>query len=149
MRRTLAVLLAGIVACAESPVAAPVSEPDLPRDATPTPTVVASYTLVLVNGAVLPSESPTGAGQWDYDGAKIELEMALLVFYNDGTFEESWFHRRNGSAYSPQTSKGSYRRTSDSTLQIGSGNGATVMTLTATGLVWKLPGFTLTYELQK
>jgi len=152
MRRSTAVLLAGMLACSESTVLAPpVREPDSPRESTPTATLVANYSLVLVNGTALPSESPTGAGQWDYDGAKIQLEMASLAFYNDGTVVESWFHRNavNGQAVPPQTCKGRYTRLSDSTLQIGSGEAASVVTLTATGVVWQVAGFTLTYELVK
>lgn len=152
MRRAFAVLLAGILACSDSPVLAPsVLEPDSPQEPTPAPTLVASYALVLVNGAPPPSESPVGAGEWDYDGVEYVLDMATLAFFNDGTFVQSWYHRRklSGQSIAPQSFKGRYTRISDSTLQLGIGDGATLATLTETGLVWRFAGFALTYELQK
>ena len=152
MRPTFAFLLAGMLACSDSSVLdPPVSEPDPPREPTPAATLVASYALVLVNGSPLPSESPTGAGQWDYDGVQYVLDMATLAFYKDGTFVESWYHRRkvSGESIAPQNCTGRFTRISDSTLQLGVGEGATLVTLTATGLVWQFAGFTLTYELQK
>lgn len=151
MRRTCAVLLAGILACSNYSVAPPVRELDLPREPKPAPTLVATYALVLVNGAPLPSDSPIGAGQWDYDGVRYVLDMATLAFYSDGTFVESWFHRGalSGESMTPQCSTGRYTRISDSTLQLGIGSGATLVSVTATGLLWQFAGFTLTFELQK
>jgi hypothetical protein len=153
--RTLAVLLLGILACADSGIVAPLAgEPDSPPVVPPTapaPKVGANYALVLVNGAPLPSASPTGAGQWDYDGAQVKLVGATLAIYTDGTLVEWWEHRssRDWSVSFSQTCPGRYTRISESTLQVGVGEGATFVTLTATGLVWKVAGFTLTYELQQ
>ena len=155
MLRTSGVLLLGIVACSDSPIVAPpAGEPDSPPIAPPTVPVSqvgAHYALVMVNGAPLPSESPTGAGQWDYDGAQVKLVGATLAIYSDGTIVESWEHlsSRDRSAPITQTCVGRYTRISESTLQIGVGEGETFMTLSATALVWQLPDFTLTYELQK
>lgn len=150
MLRTMAVLLLGILACSDSPVVAPLlSEPEPPRVPTPAPILAVGYTLVLVNGAPLPSESPVGAGQWDYDGAVFKLVDATLAFYIDGTLLESWSHRRTLGGRSEritQTFNGRYTRISYSTLQMGVGEGASFVTLTATGLVWQMAGFTLTYE---
>jgi hypothetical protein len=152
MLRTIAVLLVAMLACSDSPVAAPSSEPDAPivPPTTPAPTVGANYVIALVNGAPLPSESPIGAGQWDYDGAQYNLVFAMLALYADGTLSETWTHRRTpGGDEITQSFSGRYTRISDSILQIGAGAGATFVTLSATGLVWQLPGFKLTYELQK
>jgi hypothetical protein len=48
-----------------------------------------------------------------------------------------------------QACRGLYTRISNAVLQVGIGEGATFMTLSATGLVWEIPGFTLAYELLK
>ncbi len=152
MRGTIAVVLAGILGCAESAVLAPPvdhAEPLREPTTAPAPTPACRYTLVLVNDRPLPSESPTGAGQWDYDGAIVKLVGASLEFFQDGTITESWLHHSSLAGLVTQTCTGLFTRISDSTIRIGSGEASTIVTVTATGLVWQLPGFTLTYELQK
>jgi hypothetical protein len=152
MLRTIAVLLVAMLACSDLTVAPTSSEPAAPvvPPTAPAPKVGANYMIALVNGAPLPSESPIGAGQWDYDGAQYKLVFAMLAFYADGTLSETWSHRRTpGGEEITQSFSSRYTRISESTLQIGVGEGATFVTLSATGLVWQLPGFTLTYELEK
>jgi hypothetical protein len=147
MLRTFGVLLLGILACSDSPVVAPPSsEPDAPI-VPPAPKAGANYVIALVNGALLPSESPIGAGQWDYDGAQVKLVSATLSLYADGTLLESWTHHSTQNGVITQSFGGRYTRLSDSLLQVGVGEGVTFVTLSATGLVWQLPGFTLTYKL--
>ncbi|HZI26926.1 MAG TPA: hypothetical protein VFD64_02150 [Gemmatimonadaceae bacterium] len=147
MLRAFVALLLGILACSDSPtVASPGSAPVVPPSA---PNIGANYALILVNGEPLPSESPVGAGQWDYDGAHVKLVSATLSLRVDGTLLESWSHHSSLHGLGTQSFSGRYTRISDSTLKVGLGEGATFVTLSPTGLVWQLPGFTLTYELQK
>jgi hypothetical protein len=153
MRLAFGVVLLGTMACTDSPVAPPPSKPHLPvaLPVPPAPQLGTEYVLVLVNLGSLPSKSPIGAGQWDDDGAEVKLVGATLSIYSDGTLLESWEHRSSSDWSVPimQACRGLYTRISNAVLQVGIGEGATFMTLSATGLVWEIPGFTLAYELLK
>jgi hypothetical protein len=152
VRSILLLLLTGTLGCAvESEVAPRVNGP-APIVETPVSEVGgvnARYSLTLVNGAPPPSKSPVGAGEWDYDGAKYELVSATLAFNANGTFVESWIHRRINESQSDlirQDFIGKYNRTSETTLRIGTASEATLIT---NGLVWYVGTFILTYELTK
>jgi hypothetical protein len=150
MRFSYAVALIGILGCSEAPPAVvALAPPDSADGPTVSPPAIgAKYALLLVNGLPLPSKSPVGAGEWDYDGATYELVSAALTLKSDDTYVEAWVHRRTGtSELLSQEFTGKYIRISKSVLQIGAA--ATVATLTDTSLVWHLTSFTLTYGLSK
>jgi hypothetical protein len=150
MRFGYAAALISILGCSEAPLAVnAVARPDSAAEPTiAPPDVSGSYALVLVNGVPLPSKSPTGVGEWDYDGATYELVRATLTLNRDGTYVEAWVHRRTGtSQLFSQEFTGKYIHISKSVLRLGTA--ATVARLTGTALIWQLSKFRLTYELSK
>ena len=153
MRFPLLFALLGTVACSDATTVAPNVPPDPPQPPViAIPKIIAQYALILVNGSPPPSKSPVGAGDWDYDGATFELVSAGLILNQDGTFVESWVHRRThqgSSSFIKAEHIGRYIKISESTLRIGDGGATSFATLTATRLVWQFAGFTLTYELTK
>ena len=144
-------LLIGTLGCSDGPVLAPAINDPAPIIETHPPEFAgfnSRYTLTLVNGSPLPSKSPGGAGEWDYDGAQYELVSASLAFNPNGRFVESWIHRRTtGGSLIREDYIGQYSRTSDTTFRLGPAS--TIATLTTNGLVWRMGSFTLTYELTK
>ena len=74
MKASVFVLLGAIVACADPTAVADESIDDAP--------VILRFTLARVNDQPLPTDPPTGAGQWDYDGSIVKLTAARLKTYD-------------------------------------------------------------------
>lgn len=138
-------LLCALAACSgtDLPTAAtPEAEPTPEsRPVASNPVIASQYVLAQYNGGPLPSWSPIGAGDWDYDGTKHELLGATMTFYTDGTYSDRWSHRAttvHGVGYDhSQEFLGRYTHLGGQLVRLdGPHNTTSTATLTDSTLTW-------------
>lgn len=148
MRASVFVLLGAIVACADPTAVADESIADESIDDAP---VILRFTLARVNDQPLPTDPPTGAGQWDYDGSIVKLTAARLALRADGTYMLTWVHRStlNGaSSISEMLCTGTYVSIGQTLIRFD-GAAGTVGQITRDGLTWSWGGdYALGFESQ-
>lgn len=136
MKVSISLLFAMAVCACSEPTAVAVEEP---TGSTPADAIMAKYTLRRVNDQELPTEPPTGAGDWDYNGVILELAGGELTLYENGRYSLEWYHRPKGT-YGPGQSMecvGTFLLIGTSTIRFDAGS--TVPTdgaIASDGLLW-------------
>ena len=148
MRSSVVLLLGVLIGCSD-----PTTVPDEPIQDSGEPiqdaAVTHRFTLVRVNDQLLPTDPPTGAGEWDDDGSIVQLTAARLALRADGTYVLTWVHRStlNGaSRLSEMLSTGVYAVIGETLIRFD-GEDGTVGAISRDRLTWSWGGdFTLAFQ---